>query len=388
MFSDPIRTSILDFLRHPAVSKPLRWLQIGLAVFAVIFVILLVSTVSIGKNRFGIATLALIPLFSFATTAIHEAGHFVAARLGGMVIISARIGPLELLALLTGWKARLCRPRIRPDAGGYILAIPDFSRSLRRQEIPFVLGGPMANLVIAMLAGAAAWSSVDPYATLCWAFGVMNFTVGVANLLPIATNRSDGYLLLVWLIQDRKEDPSLAPVKLLWLSISGVTAENLPQQELEATEAQSTMGSLIRRWYAMKAAQNLGDWLRAAACGSEIATAAGSLKPNEFKQAQSFLNHVRMEVMFSTAIAARDSSSLKDYVWLRDSAWHSPYLLPRILALRAALSADEANCIRFLKASEREAEKSIDSALRTSERQLRAVVLRLLQNVDQNPLPS
>src|ERR1700685_2829870 len=61
----------------------------------------------------GWAFLIFIPIFGFLATAIHESGHFVAARWLNMLVTHARIGVVELLARRHTWKLRLRRSQVR-----------------------------------------------------------------------------------------------------------------------------------------------------------------------------------------------------------------------------------------------------------------------------------
>jgi hypothetical protein len=327
----------------------------------------------------GYWAILLLPLFGFASIAIHELGHFLAARAARMIVICARVGFLEFWMLRDRTRVRFCRPALQPDWKGYLLACPDFSRSLRRQQIMFVLGGPLANLMACAAAGLIARSGLaGQFASTCDAFAAINLVIGIVNLLPDVKRGSDGYQLLEWLRGYDPADPALAHVRLIWRSLRGETAECLPQAELDVLDRLAAPMPLIRKWYDMKAAQNLGDWAKACEVAEQIETGLLAMHIEMLARLVSFLNVVRAEQAFSEAMLRRDSSALRPRRFESKHCWHARYVMLRLQAVDAALRGDAQGCKRFCGAWEREVELSIDTALHASEHRMRDAVRTLL----------
>ena len=149
----------------------------------VVSVILVASADWLGPKAYW--AILLLPVFAFATTAIHEIGHFVGARIGRMTVICAQISFLEFWMLRDGMYVRFRRPNLHADRGGYLLSCMDFSRPLRRQNVILLLAGPLANLfAAAMLALTVRSGLAGHLAAFCSAFAVLNFAAGIINLLP------------------------------------------------------------------------------------------------------------------------------------------------------------------------------------------------------------
>src|SRR5438874_2068865 len=137
------KSKLLSILGRPWVNLIAFLLERLFAIAGLLAVCVGIASVSTHNDRYSYWRILLIPVFGFLTTAIHEFGHFVGARWAKMLVISARIGLVELFPRRGFWKVRICRPRIRTDASGYLFVIPDFSRSIREQHIICTLGGPL-----------------------------------------------------------------------------------------------------------------------------------------------------------------------------------------------------------------------------------------------------
>ena len=369
---------LLMLLQRPWLQRLVAFLQGCLGILAVVPVFLLFMT----SRLQGTALLAIpfILLSVFATTAVHEFGHFLAARIAGMHVMVVQIGFVQLVGQRAGWRVRLRRPHARTDASGYILAIPDFDRSLRAQEIPLILGGPLMNLLVAGLSAGIGWIlRADPIVPVFWSFAGMNALVGLINLLPHAGSRNDGYQLLAWLNNPDPDDPLFSYAKAVWLSLRGITADQLPRALLDALDAQPMPMPLIRLWYDMKGAQNSADWQHALALAEECDTRAAALGPRVLVALREFLSIMRAESAFSKALLALDPSPLRVGRFSARQLWHAPHLNPRLDALRTAILGDRPACERLLAESQRAADNSIDRALHESERRLREAVRRVLE---------
>jgi hypothetical protein len=146
-----------------------------------------------------------IVLCSWLHIVLHEAGHAVAGVLAGLKPLAFGVGPLRLERSADGW-----RPRWGGNVkgiGGFALLLPRANTELSRgAQAAYLLGGPMANLLLAGLAFAllAFGGELNPYIkTTAVVFAGLGLLLGGINLLPF---RSGGWMTdgagLVALVRD------------------------------------------------------------------------------------------------------------------------------------------------------------------------------------------
>lgn len=349
----------------------------------------------------GLCALALgdngkLPFFPFGlmllqwwlALIIHEAGHYVAARSAGMVVLSAVVLHIEIKPLRRGWRIRRCRQRKLHSA--YVVAVHDPARPLRGQAIRMTAGGPLANVLVAMAAGAFGllWTS-DVWSPLLLAAAVVNAATGLLNLVPSSRGLgSDGLKLLQWRDRQREHGPDFTFSRLLALVISGVTVDQLPEDQLEALDAQPTPMPLVALWYRLKAQQHLGDWESAAALQLRFEQLEEPLPAEARLHLADLLACIRAELAFSRAVRDRDESHLRADLKLELTAWSLPVLRPRYLALRALLEGKTEEGERWLDEAHRLAALSVDRSLVRSEVMIRSQMRAALmdrENALQSP---
>ena len=384
--------SLIAFLRRPSVNVVALVFERLFATSGFVAVCIGIAAVS-SYDRYSYWRMLLIPVFGFLTTALHELGHFAGARFAGMLVISARIGPVEISPRRGLWKLRVCRPRIRTDASGYLFVIPDFSHPIQEQQVICTLGGPLANFIAATILWLISTThAVGSYAPAWMGFAALNLFVGLANLMPNARGGTDGFQLIQLLLGQRDGESLLAYPKLIWRSYMGTTAENLPESELSELDRQPAPMPVFRKWYALKAAQNVGDWVKAAAVADSIEADVGLFDAGMIGHFLHLLDLIRTERAFSNSVVSLARLTLPDGIFATIE-WYSPHLRSRCDALNAAIAGDASTCNLALEASERDAERSLDLALRESERRIRGVIREVLctahrdRSVDQ-PLPN
>lgn len=112
------------------------------------------------------AVLVLGPVLALL---IHEAGHLLAGVGAGMRPVLMIVGPLGL-----HWRFGHDLPRLRPNAavpGGFTFCVPRNGDTVRRRMICMTAGGPVASLLLALLAAAA----------VLWAGGSLSKAAGVTG---------------------------------------------------------------------------------------------------------------------------------------------------------------------------------------------------------------
>jgi len=359
------------FLEKSWVIGLARFFSTAIYCIGFVSVIIGLASATHTDGNKGWAFFVFIPVFVLAAVAIHESGHFVAARRLGMLVSQGRILFFELLARQHHWKMRMCRPQVRTRASGYVVAIPNFSRSVRRQFVFFALGGPAANITATVVFSVlGAWALSSDISAILFAFAMLNFCYALANLIPNARIGSDGYIVIKNLFGEIDE-ASLTISKLLWLSYEGTTAERLPISDLKRLDEQPEPMPLLRRWFSMKAAQNESRWADAVseadASEENFSKLDASLRqPGVLLMADFF----RIERAFSQAMFSENPVDLPESAF-ESTAWSSPHLKPRCQALNYALSGDISKCEELLVSSQTHANESLDRALHESEATIR-----------------
>jgi Peptidase family M50 len=145
-----------------------------------------------------ILVVGLVWLANLTFLGVHEIGHWLAARLMGLTVISVRVGNGRLL-----WQGAIGRTTVELRInliGGDVTVLPDF-RGPRAAYAALFLGGSLANIGLGLSLFAASLhmdmnglSRVSPIILL----GVWHVLLGLMNLLPWTSNgvRSDGRMLL------------------------------------------------------------------------------------------------------------------------------------------------------------------------------------------------
>ncbi|MEU9743270.1 hypothetical protein AB0E12_29225 [Micromonospora chersina] len=130
----------------------------------------------------AIAAVGFTCLSVWVHVVLHECGHLVMAKLLRLPVIAVRIAPF------TGWRNEVA---VRPAPS--MAALP-------LRMVLFYLGGPMANLCAATALAVAGASTGTPLTRLALlGAALVAALLGVLNLVPGTSPRSDGRNLLRWL---------------------------------------------------------------------------------------------------------------------------------------------------------------------------------------------
>lgn len=169
----------------------------------------------------------VLALWTF-TIVLHEGGHLLAARLQGMTISEVKLGWFVFTPRWRGYKFEFRR---RGSMFGGMVKVTVGSRSVRREMILFVLGGPAMNLGCGILLGSLTWLAfVRGSVTLAgaiFALALANAYMGLANFLPIGRRiPSDGSRLYHWIFKGNKDLETLALLRLMGLSVKGLRARD------------------------------------------------------------------------------------------------------------------------------------------------------------------
>lgn len=177
-----------------------------------------------------IALLAGLTLSLWPHIVLHEAGHAAAGLARGMHAVAFGVGPFRAERGGDGrWRWR--RGGGVRGIGGFAALLPKGERGLSRaDQMLFLLGGPAANLVTALvLLGLAAWLPLHA-ALVCVGAAMTAAMLGVWNLVPLhmAGWRSDGRGVLDLLRRTPDAALQLQINQIMALSLAGVRPRDWP----------------------------------------------------------------------------------------------------------------------------------------------------------------
>jgi hypothetical protein len=158
MNATPIRLS-----NQPARVSPPRMsaagrLSLWVVLIVLIIAILLILTVWLASQGLSLPVPTLSDVFImllmiFLNTLWHEMGHVIGGQLVGSRFLYLVVGPFQLSRSLDGYQLKL--QRSRRWFGGVAASLPSGSHRLRTRRFITIAGGPLASLLLALLALAA-----------------------------------------------------------------------------------------------------------------------------------------------------------------------------------------------------------------------------------------
>lgn len=243
----PTSTPILDGLHPLPARKPLRLIAgeyfflSGALILAIIgwpaFRSLSESLSGRGVVFALLIVCVLIPAAALAASlVVHEAGHWIAARLAGFRLmprmVSSDGGGSDLGLRMD------CRGLLR--IGAWTMESPRLDR-LHRRLFLAMLGGPLASVLApVLLAELATAARLGPLVVFSMqVFGAMSLLLGIAESLPDIGrgNASDGARLLMLLRNDALAER--------WLSLIGLQPARDRNVPLRAWDEATVIGAMV-----------------------------------------------------------------------------------------------------------------------------------------------
>jgi Peptidase family M50 len=133
--------------------------------------------------------LALLPVWFFVVIGIHELGHLAGGMRRGMRFLLLIVGPFQFSQSASGirftWVFNL------GTFGGLAAALPNPERPLRPQMLSLIAGGPLASLLLAIIAGIVFMAGDGRLAVHALVIGLMSAMIFLATAIP---SRAGGFM--------------------------------------------------------------------------------------------------------------------------------------------------------------------------------------------------
>ena len=334
-----------------------------------------------------------------ASVAVHEAGHYLMARRAGMIVTIVQVGPVMAACDRSRWRWRKAE-RVR-SLGGFVVAYPGPDSSVRRQRLMMTSGGPLANLVAAVVLGGLGYLLLAPElgASLVsaldtvfsatvpenpWKAGsgalllvtaTFNLAMGLINLIPKrGVLPSDGLQILRWLRPVDDNLPQLAFQRLIGMSLAGVPSDRVPADVIEALAGQPAPMPLYHFWMVLVVKLQRDEWEAATTGLDGFLGLVDSMSPEMRKALAVPIGAMRCEIDFARAMAGERLCHPVDRALTKDVDWYSPSVRPRLQALQAALDGDAAMMESRLADYAAWARRSIDRSLESDVARLEAAI--------------
>ncbi|MEM1358186.1 MAG: site-2 protease family protein, partial [Bacteroidota bacterium] len=188
-------------------------------------------------NPYALWVLALLPVLFILVVGIHELGHVAAGLTQRFNFYGLTIGPFSWKPDAEG-KIRFSWNTQLNVAGGVAMMLPEGTERLRQRFMWFAAGGPLASLLLALLAfGISRLVAEDTFLALLFvAIGAFSATICVATLLPFRAGgfASDGLRILTFARNGKTAAADLASLRALAHMRAGQPYEALPAADFAA----------------------------------------------------------------------------------------------------------------------------------------------------------
>lgn len=362
-----------------ALGHLVKWICLpaafGLLAHATILLVLQITTLIPHPLAALIGIIGTILLAHIFLVVTHEAGHWAGARIGGMCVYKAAVGPVEFLRDANTWRMRTVWPRgpakraLTAMLGGTIYACADPNRDSARQHLWMLAGGPAANLFCAaVLLSVAQAVSDDDVRQLVQAFAYLNFATSLVNLVPSAMPYvSDGHQIRNWIVGPDQNDAGLILNRLAGMSMHGLPEPQHLRKEIAKLAGLQQPMPLVYLFFEMKELQFIGAWHAVSNLSGALDEQLVAMGPEHAAGMAELIAMFRCEIAFSRAIANGMTDVRLDDDIGADVDWSMPCLRPRCLALDAALRGAPEEADRLLRMARALSMQSLDYSLRASE---------------------
>lgn len=219
-------------------------------------------------------TLLMLPIVWWVCVVVHEFGHLLGGRIGGMRALMLFAGPLHLEFNADG--VRVLRNRVAATWGGLAVCAPRTEQGTTRGSYALLVAcGPLASFLLAAVTGPGAFAVGGWWGGVLFATAALSVVIGVATLLPVRAGgyMSDGGQLLGLARRDQETRQRLALGALMGQSYAGVRPRDWDPALLRAIGEHSGDATLraVTAMLAAGRAEDRGDLDDADARWREVA---------------------------------------------------------------------------------------------------------------------
>jgi hypothetical protein len=172
---------------------------------------------------------------------VHELGHVAGGKLAGFRFLLLLVGPFKLQRTPEG--LRLGLNFSASMAGGLACLLPEDDRNLTRRMAVFIAGGPVASLLLGLVAGLSGWAwygtftplAPPSYGALLGSLGLVitgaiSLALFAVSALPATTSgfATDGRRLVMLAQKGERAEREAALTMLVSAAMSGVRAREYP----------------------------------------------------------------------------------------------------------------------------------------------------------------
>ena len=269
--------------------------------------------------------------------ALHELGHAFAGRVMGGTVLRVILGPFRYELFRSGFRWR--KVRSLRGVGGFVQTVLPADGRLRAAMTVMLLGGPLANLLLAACAFVIARVPGVHYAVRlsCVEIATFGVILGLINLVPFRTQGflTDGaQLWRLWMHPETLERTALT-ARIARSSIDGRRPRELDPADIEALDPSRSSGN--ERFVALllraSVAADKGD-LRAERTAIEAALADWEHLPDGFRQ------HLALSAANSCAQLDRDPVRAREWLARAEGGLIEEYQYAEVRARIANLEVD------------------------------------------------
>lgn len=172
----------------------------------------------------------------------HELGHALGARWYGGTLLRLLIGKSLFHRLRSGYRHR--RIRGIKAIGGFAQSVLPVDERFHRAMVAMLLGGPMANLLIAAMLLPVVLGEWAPWPLRVASVGLVGFGLflGLINLIPFRTGGflTDGAQLLRFLRDRGHRERARAVMRLARASLDGLRPREYPAEDLACFDTEAS----------------------------------------------------------------------------------------------------------------------------------------------------
>lgn len=357
---------------EPSPRSRLRaLLRLGLnfALGAVFGALLMVFVLRVaGEHGLAVpaATLLALLVSGWLQLVVHEAGHAIAGVAVGLRPVALGVGPLRMERGAGRWQLR--RVPAIAGIGGFALLLPQGADPSPRAQVLYILGGPLANLLLALLVvlPILLLPLSGPVAAAGLSFAAVGALIGLVNLLPFTTASgwsSDGRQLWSLWRGGREAEATQLMLRLSGMAMLGERPRDWPALDPSLADDPALPAGhrdALRRVLLLRASDRK-SWDEPAAHAAAAALAVGFWSAPEGQRPLSALSLADWALHAHADLDAAEA-------WLAHTGGAFITIEPALAAIRAAIAlerGERAEAMRQIAAARAGADRLPDPASRS-----------------------